>query len=200
MQRCRVDVKPYLAVLVLLAMWAGSTAFAASPADIYKGTWANCGIAVKTELQKNPQDPKAVVELGNLWAAAYDKQYEWLRAKGRLQQSTPDADKIFETVKSKLDPIEVASDKLKDKALEALVKRYFSRLAPLVKFAGGPIGEALKAFFNSSEIATDYDELRLMNDDIQQRVALLLQPYLKPNWQSLVDTAARQAAPAIRQR
>lgn len=28
------------------------------------------------------------------------------------------------------------------------------------------IEEALKAFFDSPEIATDYDELTLMNDDI----------------------------------
>ena len=179
---------------------ATGVSFAASTADVCRGTWANCGGAVKTDLMRRPQDPRAIVELGNLWAAAYERQYEFLRSQGRLQQSTPDADKIFEAVKSKIDPVEIASDRLKDKAVEALIKKYLSRLAPLIKFASGPYIEALKAFFTSSEIASDYDELRLMNDDIQQRIAELLQPYLRPDWKASVNTAFQQATPIIRQR
>jgi hypothetical protein len=167
--QCRIDViTSYYSRRLLSLTWIisfailisiGRDARAASTADICKGTWLLCGGAVKAELAKNSQDPKAVVELANLWATAYDKQYEWLRARHRLQQSTPDADKIFEAVKGKLDPVDIATDKIKDKAVDALVNKYFARLAPLVKFASGPIGEALTAFFNSSETATDYDEL-----------------------------------------
>jgi hypothetical protein len=65
---------------------------------------------------------------------------------------------MFGVGKSKIDPLEIAEDK----AIDALAKKYFSRLAPILEWAGSPIAEALKAFFDSSEIATDYDELRLI--------------------------------------
>ncbi len=40
----------------------------------------------------------------------------------------------------------------------------------------------LKAFFSSSEIASDYSELKLMNDSIQKKLAGLLAPHMKPDW------------------
>lgn len=190
-------------LVALVGMLAASTAlgtnaFALSAVEACRGTWSNCGVAVKIELEKRPSDAKTVVDLAGLWAVAYDKQFNWLRSKGKLQQSTPDADKIFEAVRSKLDPLDIASDKVRDKVVEALLKRYLAHLAPIVQFASGPIGEALKVFFDSSEIATDFDELRLMNDDIQRRLGSLLEPYLKPNWQALVNRATQEAIPTIR--
>jgi hypothetical protein len=60
-----------------------------------------------------------------------------------------------------------------------------------------PLGVALQAFFNSSEIATDYDELRLMNDDLQSRFMEKLGPSLRPNWKNLLNSATQQAAPQL---
>jgi hypothetical protein len=165
-----------------------------------KGTWANCGMAVKAEIDKQPDNPKAIIALASVWAASYDRQYDFLRSRGHLEKSTPDAEKIFAEVESKVDPIDIVSDKVKDKILETAVKRYLSRLAPLLKFASSPFAAALKAFFDSSEIASDYDELRLMNDDLQARISAKLAPYLKPDWQVRLNSAAQQAAPALRQR
>ena len=159
-------------------------------------TWSNCGVAVKLELKKNPSDPKEILQIALAWGKAYDSRYQELRQKGRIQTATPDADKIFEAVKSKIDPLEIA----KDQAVDALAKKYFSRLAPIVEWAGGPIAEALKAFFDSSEIATDYDEVRLMNDDIQKRIAVLLQPFFKPDWKEILNQAVKEAAPQLKPR
>ncbi len=114
--------------------------------------------------------------------------------RGVLKKATPDADKIFEAVSSKLNPLEIA----KDKTVDALVKKYFARLAPVVEWAGGSIAEGFNAFFDSSEIATDYDELRLMNDDIQSRVSTLLQPYFKPDWKQTLNQAVKEAGPQLR--
>jgi hypothetical protein len=175
------------------------SAAAATAAEICgNSTWSNCGSAVRMELDRTPGDAKTIVAVAGLWAASYDKQYNWLRSKGRLEKSVPDADKIFEEIKSKVDPLDIVTDKIKDKLIETAVKRYLSRLAPLVVFASSPIVQALKAFFNSSEIASDYDELRLMNDDIQRRLATQLSPYLKPDWKTLLNSAAQQAGPSLR--
>lgn len=161
-------------------------------------TWSNCGAAVRAELDRNPTDPKTILTLANAWAVSYDKQYNWLRSKGKLQQSVPDSEKIFDELRSKVDPLDIVTDKVKDKLIETAVKRYFSRLAPLVAVASGPIGQGLKAFFTSSDIATDYDELRLMNDDIQSRVGRLLAPYLKTDWKAMLTNAAQQAVPSLK--
>jgi len=157
-------------------------------------TWSNCGVAVKEALQKNPSDPKDILQIASAWGRAYDARYNELRAKGRVEKATPDADKIFEAVSSKLNPLEIA----KDKARDALVKKYLARLAPVVEWAGGSVAEGLKAFLDSSEIATDYDELRLINDDIQSRVATLLQPFVKPDWKETLNQAVREAGPQLR--
>ena len=155
-------------------------------------TWSNCGVAVKHELEKNPSDPKKIIEIAMAWGKAYNVRYNELRTKGRI--ATPDSDKIFEAINSKLKPLEVA----KDKTVDALVKKYLSQLAPVLEWAGSPIAEALKAFFDSSEIATDYDELKLMNNDIQLKVATLMQPFFKPDWKDTLKKAVQEAAPQLR--
>jgi hypothetical protein len=178
------------------------TSLCAAAADevCAKSTWANCGMVVKAELDRQPNDPKRIINLAGLWAASYDKQYDFLRSRGRLERSTPDAEKIFAEVESKVDPIDIVSDQVKDKVLEVAVKRYFSRLAPLLKFASSPLAAALKVFFESSEIASDYDELRLMNDDLQTRITTQLSPYLKADWKARLNSAVQEAAPSLQQR
>jgi hypothetical protein len=187
-------------VCVFVLTGVGVNGFAATAAQICENsTWSNCGAAVRAELDRKPTDPKTILTLANAWAVSYDKQYNWLRSKGRLQQSVPDSEKIFDELRSKVDPLDIVTDKVKDKIIETAVKRYFSRLAPVVVIASGPIGQALKAFFTSSDIATDYDELRLMNEDIQARVSTLLAPYLKTDWKAMLTNAAQQAVPSLKQ-
>jgi hypothetical protein len=191
-----------LVSLICILVWTGvgTNAFAATATEVCENsTWSNCGAAVRAELDRKPTDPKTIIMLANAWAGSYDKQYNWLRSKGQLQKSVPDSEKIFDELRSKVDPLDIVADKVKDKVIETAVKRYFSRLAPLVVIASGPIGQALKAFFTSSDIATDYDELRLMNEDIQARVSALLAPYLKPDWKSMLTNAVQQAVPSLKQ-
>lgn len=176
-------------LFVLSAQLEGQTAEDACS----KGTWANCGMAVKKELDKAPPAQRTV-ELALLWEKAYDARFNELRRSGKLERSTPDSEKIYEAVKEKLNPIEIA----KDKAKEELLKKYLPRLAPLMKWAGGPIGTALQAFFNSSEIATDYDELRLMNNDLQELILKQLSPLLKPDWNAQLRQAVEAAGPQLR--
>jgi hypothetical protein len=159
-----------------------------------KGTWSNCGVAIKKALDKKPSDPKTILQIAQSWAKSYDTQFNALRKQGRIEKSTPDSEKIFEAVKSQLDPIEIS----KDQVVDDLVKKYLPKAAPVLKFASGPIGAALGAFFNSSEIATDYDELRLMNDQIQQAVLALLQPSLDSDWQSSLQQAVKNAVPQLK--
>jgi hypothetical protein len=161
-----------------------------------KGTWSNCGVAVKQWLDSNANpNVQDLIAVAMQWNAAYDKQYNALRASGRLQKSTPDADKIFEAIKGKLDPREMA----KDQAVDALVKKFLPKVAPVLKWASdNPFMVALKAFFTSSEIASDYDELRLMNDDLQGRFMSILTPKLDPDWNDKFKAAVNEAVPSIR--
>jgi hypothetical protein len=129
-----------------------------------------------------------------MWGAAFGARYDYLRRQHHLDTATPDSDKIFEEVNSKLNPIEIA----KDKALDAILKRYLSWLATLVEWTEKPIAVALKAFFNSSEIASDYDELKQMNDDLQKRFAAQLASYLKPDWRQRLTNAVNAATPQLR--
>lgn len=81
--------------------------------------------------------------------------------------------------------------------MKALVKKFLPQLAPVLKFAGSKLATALAAFFSSTEIATDYQEVKVMNDDLQDQFATRLAPVLKPNWKDLLNTAVEQAAPQL---
>jgi hypothetical protein len=189
--------KKLAVVTIFVATLSRTIAAAPTPEKVCRSsTWVNCGTAVQDALKKMPQppDPKAVLSLALAWGQAYDQQYEALRSKGKLQKSTPDADKIFDEVKSHLDPVEVA----KDKAIDALLKKYLPRVAAVLEWAEKPVAVALKAFFDSSEIATDYDELRLMNDSIQKRVGTLLEPFMVSDWKTKFEKAVSEAAPQLK--
>src|SRR5882672_346708 len=71
-------------------------------------TWSNCGVAVKRELEKNPSDPRKIIQIAMAWGKAYNVRYNELRSKGRIVSATPDSDKIFEAISSKLNPLELA--------------------------------------------------------------------------------------------
>jgi hypothetical protein len=167
---------------------------AQTPDEACTSTWSNCGVAVKHALEENPSDAKRIVELAGLWGHAFGARFDALRKQGRVERSTPDSEKIFEALNAKLNPVEIAKDKAKD----ALVKRYLASAAAILEWASKPVAEALKAFFNASEIASDYDELRIMNDDIQKRIAVLLSPYVVADWRQRLEGAAQEAAPQLK--
>lgn len=182
-----------ISMAVALGIVPGARGGAVEDACGPQGTWSNCGVAVKQELDTNPTDPQRILQLALLWGQSYDAQFDYLRKQGRVDQSTPDSEKIFEAVKDKLDPIQIAKDQL----LEDLAKQYVPRLATVLEFASSPLGQALAAFFNSSEIASDYDELRLMDDDLQQRFANLLASTLVADWKDQLKAAVTAAAPGL---
>jgi|ERR1022692_3975663 hypothetical protein len=147
-----------------------------------KSTWSNCGVGIKGALGRHPGNPKDIVDLALLWASAYGARYDELRKQGRLEESTPDAQKISESVQSKINPIEFAKDAAKD----AILKAVLSKAAFLVDFFES---DGLNAFFNSSEIKSDYDELRLMDKILQSEITKQLEPYMKTDWRARLRQA-----------
>jgi hypothetical protein len=156
------------------------------------GTWSNCGIAVKQELDKNPADPKEVIALAGLWGKAFDAQYHALRQTGHLEQATPDDERVEEILNGILNPIDIATDHAED----AILKQCLGGFGFIVEWSSNPAVGTLKTFFdNSPEVATDYDELLLMDDLIQREVGEQLEPFMKPTWQTQLSQAIDQAAP-----
>jgi hypothetical protein len=153
-----------------------------------KSTWSNCGVAIRQALDRGLSDPKDILNLALLWAAAYDARYSELRKQGHLEKSTPDSEKISEELKSHIDPLEIAKDKIEDKVLKLLL----GKLAFLVDVASSPWITALKISLNSSEIASDYDELELMNRSMQKQIVKQLTPFMLPEWKVRLNQAVDQ--------
>ena len=150
-----------------------------------KSTWSNCGVAIKQALDKKPANPKDIVNLALLWASAYGARFDELRRKGHLEKSTPDSGKVSDAVESKIDPVDFAEDT----ADEAILKAVLGKLAFLVEFFNS---DALNAFFNSSEIKSDYDELQLMDRILQKQITQQLEPYMKADWREQLKQAIGQ--------
>ena len=188
----------FIVMSLLLCLWSHSAKADSVNDACTNGTWANCGNAVQQWLKGNSNaDPKDVLRVANLWGQAYASRFDELRAKGQIQEATPDSEKIKEAIRSKLDPVEVTKDEIEDAVLKGLVKKFLPQLAPVLKFASGKLATVLSAFFDSTEIATDYQELKLMNDDLQNQFAARLSVVLKPNWNDLLNKAVEQAAPQL---
>jgi hypothetical protein len=82
------------------------------------GTWSNCGVAIKQQLDRNPANPIDVAELAALWGAAFDAQYDVLRKQGYLEKSVPEDERIEEILNDHLNPLEVAKDHAEDVILD----------------------------------------------------------------------------------
>lgn len=190
--RIRNKISSLLWLLAAATVQSALTAASAEDA-CNNGTWANCGLAVKQELDRSPNVDR-VIALGTLWGKAFDTQFDNLRKQHRVERAVPDSEKIYEAIKSKIDPLDIVTDR----AREAAIKRFLPRLEFVVKWASGPIGAALQAFFTPSDIATDYDELRLMNDQLQEQMLNVLRPSLRPNWNDQLKSAVQSAAPQLR--
>jgi hypothetical protein len=165
-----------------------------SAAEICKGgSWSNCGVAIKEALDKHPSTAAGIAGLAALWGQAYDAQYDSLRKQGRLERSTPDSEKFYEAVKSKIDPLDIAKDHAEDAALKWVFG--LAKIGFVLEWVRLPAVEVLKQSFKSSDTASDYDELQLADDIIQQEIALQLAPFLKSDWNSRLSTAVDQATP-----
>ncbi|AXC15945.1 hypothetical protein ACPOL_6733 (plasmid) [Acidisarcina polymorpha] len=128
------------------------------------------------------------------WNSSYAARFDHLRKGGVIEPSFPDSEKIYEAVKDKLDPRSIA----KDKAREVLIKKLLPRVAFIVEWSSTPFAEGLKVFLSSSETASDYDELRLANDDVQRSIERKLGPYLQSDWKATLNAAIIEAAPELR--
>ena len=111
--------------------------------------------------------------------------------------ATSDTDKILEKVKEKVDPVEWLRDNIKDQvkdyakeSLERLVQRYLCRLSTVSSFviSKAPVADVFFAAFSSSEVASDIDELKQANLDVQRTFLFVMDPLLRRGWE--VDYAA----------
>ena len=160
-----------------------------------KGTWSNCGIAIKQALDRKPADPKDVVYLAGLWGKAFDAQYDTLRKTGHLEQATPDDKSLEELLGEKLKDFAI------DKGKEAILKVWLREWPTILKWVLSPeVAAVIKvkdAYDHIPEVASDYDELLLMNDVIQQEIGEQLEPFMKPTWQAQLSQAVDQVVPQL---
>lgn len=131
------------------------------------------GLLRSNAYRKNPKD---ALRLVSEWDARYKKAYLALQKQGR---SKSEIEKLQEEVLGELNPIEI----VKDKGIESLVKRYLSKLAPLMGFIKSTPVTALVKFLKPSSIATDFDELIVTNEEIQKEMWAILKPVLRDDWQ-----------------
>lgn len=166
-----------------------------------QGTWTNCGSAVKQALDSNPSDKNRIIHLAMYWADAFSIQYDSLRKNGQLEKSIPDSKLFSEEVESRFDVFEMATDKARDRLIDHVAKKYLTKISTVLAFVANPyvasILNAIKLYFKESEIATNYDDLLLMNIEIQQKAIGLLEPMMRPKWQDELKTAVEQAQPKL---
>jgi hypothetical protein len=179
---------------------AGQLTFGQSAEDTCaRGRWDDCAISVKRELESVPP-PERAVRLALLWGKAFDGRYDALRREGRLERATSNADKIYEAVESKVEskvnPADIAVERL-EKAVKDLLIKYLPRLAPLLAWADKPLAAALKSLFDPTEIATDFDELLLVNRAVQEQVNDALRPYMKSDWKDTLRKSIDTPLPQL---
>ncbi|HEX6901328.1 MAG TPA: hypothetical protein VF789_16505 [Thermoanaerobaculia bacterium] len=193
-------ILPFLLLLFVFAARPG-TAQGSTPtleAVCTNGSWSDCGVAVKQSIAALP-DPlpadkvKRLIEIMSLWSDAYEKQVRFLESAGRLKKSENDWTKITNAVKEKIDPVGIA----KEQGIDALLKKYLPKVAAFLEYAS-PVFSALSVFFDSSEIATDFDEINLMNKDLQTRFFNKMEPHLRSDWKTRIQTMSTEVMPQLR--
>ena len=157
----------------------------------HNASWSNCSIAIKQELHKNLSDPVKLLNIELAWSNVYDSRYEVLRKGGHLEKATPDAERITESVRSALSPLDIA----KDHAENAVIEKCLGRFGFLLKWANNPVLTGVKNLFHPVDTATDFDELDRVNNSIQEEIGRQLQPFMVPNWQFQLQTAVNKASP-----
>lgn len=137
---------------------------------------------------KETSDPEEVVRLSLLWSSAYERQLLWLVKHDRVQKGEHDYDKIVDAIH----PANLAASR----AQEVVLRRYFKQVARIICSAAA---EGVLVFFDASSIATDYDELELMNQELQRQFIRKLEPYLAHDWKAALREELQRAEPRLRQ-
>lgn len=183
-----------IAAAILPPLIETSRAAGASPEKACAdSTPMTCGGAVEDALKALGDNPHRALELGLLWGRVFEKEVDRLKRAGRLKTAQRDADKIQGWFEDQIDPLSYAQDA----ALEALLKKYLPRMATVLGLLEAPLG-GIAVFFDSSEIATDFDELRFLNAQIQERIAAKISPHLDKAWRGGLEEIGRRAGPALR--
>jgi hypothetical protein len=136
-----------------------------------------------------------------LWSESYEKQLRFLQNAGRIKTAENDWTKIKKAVEDKLtapvNPVDIATDKAKEK-IKILLTEQLPRVAAFFELIAPVIGGAV-VFFTESETATDFDELNLMNKDLQGRFFRKLDPYLASDWRARLQQLGRDVGPMLKQ-
>lgn len=118
-------------VLMVLALLWSLTANSQLADPCARNDVYPCAQSIRDQLRTRASfyadDPSDAFALVEQWNTVYRRAYQSLAGQPR---ATSDVDKILEEVRSQISPIDWAVDE----ALEALVERYLSSLAPLVEF------------------------------------------------------------------
>jgi hypothetical protein len=158
--------------------------------------WSTCGLVIKQELDKHPANPVDIGTLASLWGTAFGAQFDTLRRNGHLEKSVSEDERIDDLLNDHANPLEIA----KDHAEDALLDKCFRKL-PMVLFVinSTPVAAISTFFENLPEAASDYDELLLMDREIEAEVSAELAPLMTPTWKTdfsdFVDRAAPHWAP-----
>jgi hypothetical protein len=157
------------------------------------------------DLPPRPKDPARLFKLATIWDARFEKEYYRFRSEKKDAKSESDYEKLKEEIGSKINPADILQDKIADKLKSEVsewVARRFQQLAPVVHFLRGRIinlaSTAMGAFLTPSEIANDWDEKRLTNDQIQEEIAMKMAPFFKPDWKVKFENQVRPAIERMR--
>lgn len=156
-------------------------------------SWVICGYSIKNALEEGPKKPEEIVALAGLWGKSFNNRYDQLRRDGGLETTTIDQTTFSSVLSDRLQGM------AEDAAMDALLNGYLDELPAIIKFALGPARETIektKSRFDSiPAVASDYDELLMMNDEIQTDIAADLEPFLKQNWQQDLEAHLTQDLP-----
>lgn len=148
-------------------------------------------IEKRTELLGNPERAYAIA---TEWDKVFRKAYLGLKNQPR---SESDLEKIKKEVFDAINPIEWS----KEKARDAVIRRYLPRLSPVMKFLSSAPVAALTAYLTPSEIASDLDELELANKEVQDALFPILMLNARSDWKSTLTESLghiRPPGPEIR--
>jgi hypothetical protein len=152
------------------------------------GSWSNCAVAIKRELDAASDNTDKTIEIALRWDAIYDKQYEALRNAGHLETSTPDSDVVDAGMEKLFD---LATDHAKD----AVIKYVLGRYAFVWEWTNSSMFSVITGLFDATSTSTDFDELQLANSSMQETIGTNLEPLLRPDWKVRLSRLVKQTSP-----
>lgn len=193
-----LSVMPDKMIIMLFVLFffqeAWATSSYASPENCNNPqvSYFECATLIQRALKNAPDplaNPNPVFRLAALWDAKFESEYEVFRRSKQLKSAKSDYELIMEEIEKQIDPREIVKEKIAEKIrtrVSAWFVKRFKQMAPVVRFLGSRIVSlgltGVGAFLKPSEIATDWDERRHLNDQIQDDIANKLMPLLKPDW------------------